>query len=439
MNALVPPRLNWFARIRSSRPAQIAAAGWRWIQAVIGWVPFSFPGLIALPALVASLYFLGVKRHDSVVLGMTACGLFLAAAGVVVVTLTAIAVRVLLIATPSVETLRLESGVPTRTGLSLGWLHWNPLVTIDVRWDHPLDVEIRAVSRGGRLVEEATAHGRAWSDAIVRRVRVADVLGLSRVTFRVKHRQAVRALPSRGRAETIDILAQHKPGEGLGHPDGMPEGDLIDARKYGPGDPLKLVLWKVYARAGRMLVRTPERAVAPCDKILAYFVAGPGDERSAELARAALDLGRLGNDYLFAADGDSTTTSTAADAVEAIARSVNARSYGGDGFASFLNQGTSRQVRSCVIFAPARRGAWVEAVVAGIRGFDGRAAVLIGVDESHLTAPASRMRRWLLSNAAADGSLAEMHEITATLTAAGARVSVLHAGTGERIPATTNG
>src|SRR5207302_1043248 len=99
------------------------------------------------------------------------------------------------------------------------------------------------------------------------------------------------------------------------HPRGKPDGELIEMRSYAPGDPMRMILWKVYARTGQLLVREPERAVARCQKSLVYFVAGSGDSASAGVARTALETGLFGPDFVFGADGRGAPATIPADAI----------------------------------------------------------------------------------------------------------------------------
>ena len=48
-------------------------------------------------------------------------------------------------------------------------------------------------------------------------------------------------------------------------------------RAYGHGDPMRHVLWKTFARSRRLLVRMPERAIAPSPTTVAFLIAGPGE------------------------------------------------------------------------------------------------------------------------------------------------------------------
>ena len=115
----------------------------------------------------------------------------------------------------------------------------------------------------------------------------------------------------------------------------------------------RLVLWKIYARTGRLMVRMPERAVSPAEKTLAYLVAAPGDEPAAGIACAAIenDL-KIGPDYLLHADGATACTRNVPEAVDQVVRSVNARSEGGTRLESLLVDGENQGIQACLMFVP---------------------------------------------------------------------------------------
>jgi hypothetical protein len=397
------------------------------LRAVSGWLPLTLLGLTVASA--AGLYLGAVVRwqmsEDRVALAAAGCVLFLSATAVALVFVTGLWLR-LWTCRGRQEALRLEGGVPCRTGYDLGWAHWNPLLKIDLGWEEPADVAVRVLSYRRRLVEEVTAEARAWRGDVIRRITVQDVLGLARVTFRVRYAQPVEILPRCSPVGELAMLAQYAPGEGLGHPEGKPVGDLLETREYGPGDPLKLVLWKQFARTGQMLVRLPERSVAPINRVLAYLVAGEADEPSAGVARALLETGRLGGDFLFGADGSAVTTQTVPAAREQIVQSANFRSAGGEGLATFLDRGKARGATVALVFVPCRPGAWLNKVIAGISRFGGACHVIVGVDELTVARPGKKLSRLLFSGDSKRDSRAGLQRVISQLQRVTARVTVVN-------------
>jgi hypothetical protein len=170
-------------------------------------------------------------------------------------------------------------------------------------------------------------------ERVVRRFAVRDLFGLSEIAWRRTETVSLRVLPERG------MLAQMPPPAGMADGDDLsdvyaePRGDRVEMRQYAPGDPLRMVLWKVYARTNRMMVRTPERSVAERRKGCAYLVASPNDDSTAAVARIAIERNLLGDDWCFAADG----------AAAAGRGSVGARRYAGDRHRDYADADSHRR------------------------------------------------------------------------------------------------
>ena len=147
-------------------------------------------------------------------------------------------------------------------------------------------------------------------------------------------------------------------GEDISDPFGSPEGDLIEMRKYVPGDSSRDILWKVYARTRKLVVRMPERAVTAKPRTCAYLIAGDEDENSASMAKYMLQSQLLGNNWCFGADGCSGTTDTLAGAMDFLASSGN-RPVKGCNLAAFLNEANKRGYHNCFVFVPASVGSWL--------------------------------------------------------------------------------
>jgi hypothetical protein len=349
------------------------------IAAALGWFPLTPFGVVTIPLLAVLLKVYGVSRNDRIVLTLGCCGLFLTALDVLLVTATSIWFKCRR-STKQLDPLVCEASAPFRTGYSLGRVVWIPLVKVDLVWDWPSGVAVELVPSRAGLLEEITAAERAMEGAIIRRFIVSDVFGLARTTFRRRAVQPITIRPDRGRVHRLELARQLEPGDELGHPEGKPEGDLIDMRRYAVGDPLKHVLWKVYARTGRLLVRMPERAVRPLRKTLVYFIAGEGDEPAAGIARALLEAGCFSPQFWFRADGQRTATCDVREAVHQIAASRSARDRGGEGLDSFLSRGEELGIKACILFVPCRTGEWLDRVARQLERRPGPFRVLIGMD-----------------------------------------------------------
>jgi hypothetical protein len=250
-------------------------------------------------------------------------------------------------------------------------------------------------------------------------------------------------LPARGRSLTAPLLEAMSGGDMRSHPAGPPDGDLVDMRRYVAGDPMKRILWKTYARTRALMVRLPERALAPTRRTVAYLVAAEGDEPAAGVARLALESGALGPDWRFCADGGERDVESVEEALELIVRSRAARSEGGLGLAAFLGRAAALGAYRCVLFVSPRPGPgpgdgrWLEVVEAALRqqAGVGQMEIIIGIDGVVDERRGRGWRRWVLRPPRDEATelaarRGEVERVAARLGAAGARVVLADRNTG---------
>lgn len=325
---------------------------------------------------------------------------------------------------------RLETTRAVRTGFRFARLIAWPLVEVRMTWEHPPGVEVALAPAGRWFEETVTAHERGRHERVVRRFVVEDIFGLTAVAFRRAVARPLVIVPAPS-ARGPAIAAGHAAGDGFSHPLGEPQGDLIEMRAYGHGDPLRHVLWKTFARTRRLLVRMPERAISPRPTTSAYLVAGAGDEPAAATARLYVEAGLLGEDFVFAADGAAAPTSEAAQALELIVDSVQRRADGAAELDAFRRGIEPVRLGRCVVFAPPSDGAWCERVAAFSRALPAPALVIIGVDGDVAAPPRRRAARWLLRDRGRAAVHRELGTVRAKLEAAGLQVKVLHRASGQ--------
>ena len=259
------------------------------------------------------------------------------------------------------EPIEAETNSPMLTPFLFPRLRLLPMIELKLVWETPENVVVSTETVGNRLQEMIVAGQRGEHRAVVRRFIVRDVFGLFRWTFRKRSAQRVVVLPQRCPAAATQIM-HLVGGDGLSDPRGPADGELLDIRRYAPGDPLRLVLWKVFARTRQLMVRTPERAVSPDPSVMAYFVAGAADDASASLARHCIEQQLFGKNYTFQADGSEKPVGQDAAALEQIVRSVGYRKQGGLGLSKFAEE-ARRQRRTLLLFLPATDGPWREHVL----------------------------------------------------------------------------
>ena len=418
MSAARPPGRLGHSAVRAW---STLSRGWRrgW-RAFADKFPLTLLGLLVGAAAGLALWQLGVKHQDHVLYVATAGVLALLIVLVVAVTVTAVAYHDVLarrLRATSTEPVRLEAGTSIESGFAAPGLAFLPLVSVSWEWAEPTAVLVETHVRHGQLVEEVMFAERGEYPRVVRRVILGDVFGLVRLAFHVVENRPRIVNPALGRPLSTPLLDSFAGGDHLSHPLGPPDGDRLEMRRYAAGDPMKWILWKTYARARQLMVRVPERAISPTRRTLAFLVADHGDEAAAAVARLAVESGALGPDWRFSSDLPASGASTApavltvgagedaADSRHALAliiRSHATRGHGGEGLTSFLDRQSSFGVGRCVVFAPARRGPWVELVEEQIRRQPGRFEVVLGTDGVQGTGARGRMRRFFLAEALGD-------------------------------------
>jgi len=332
--------------------------------------PVTYAGWALLALAAAAFWFLGVRRLDLVLLSASVLAALLLA-GLSAATLAA---RLWLRGrTPGgAARLDLACGAWNPTGFRVPLSPWLPFLRARVAWEAPEGVRVGLP--GG--LERAFPLRRALAPGVVRRVRVGDILGLTETGWRVAG-PAARILPLRAALDPCVVLSGLIPGEDQPDPRGGAQGDRVDIRKYGHGDPLRMILWKAYARTRKAFVRIPERAVEPAPRVCAYLPADAADEPPARLARTLLERGLLGPGWRFGADGCEDAQDLDG-ALEALARSGSAPPA--PGLAPFLERARRDGFGACILLLPGLDGPWVKGVQAALAGAPLRVHAVFALD-----------------------------------------------------------
>lgn len=414
-------------------------------QTVQGYVPLPTGlGVVVLGLALFAYFGIGVPRADYV----------LQLVGFVAMVLVGLAFLCVLVGAFAVHRAFLRRPVDTRpisfeamrgfaATLRLPAFRAFPLMELAWTWASPVGFAVRIDRQGAELQETVEALERGRTDTIVRRFVIEDPFGLVRMPLLRSEARSVDVLPWSGRLVSAPMLRAHAGGDDQPHPLGDAIGDRVEMRNYAPGDPLKLVLWKVYARTQELMVRTPERAVSPSLRIVAYLPAAQGDEPAAAAARVAVESRLLGDGWVFSADGATGPAQHAEHASELIVASRNARDTPeGDaaGLQRFLSTEAEAGRTRLVLFVPAVPGPWLATCLQALAG---RAvpvtAVLCtdGVDEV-ATAPTKRDRYLKRPEQAGPKresrtTVDQLQEVADTLSAAGVHVLGVERPTGKML------
>lgn len=309
------------------------------------------------------LYFIGLKRSDLLVAVASGCMLAAAALTTLTVLLTAlITVRRWPKETPAVSSL--EVNARGWTGLEVRAPRL-PLVEVLWTWDAPPQVKVENQRGLEKQLEEVVLPSRrGMTTQVTRRIVVRDVLGISNISWSRTETADLRILPSQGKLQVDSLVQSLFSGDDHSDPRGEPHGDRVDMRRYTPGDPPRLILWKVYARTRKLMVRVPERAVITQPRTCAYLVSGPKDEACAAMMRSVLERDLLGHGWRFGADGNTGYADKREQALTFLARSGNPGVEPAKGLSGFLEQADRDGYQSCLVVIPPVRGKWQQAVAA---------------------------------------------------------------------------
>ena len=418
--------VRWPAALRRVTGRFVApiARVWRrffrsWVLALIGIFPFTKTGIAFLALFATAMWVYGVLVRDLVLLVAGLGGALVLVALLLCTMLTAsiIWARTRKALTPG--ELDLDTGIPQPTGYRLRRARWIPFAVVDWQWVNDgggeTSARVELESDGAHLKEMASPARRCIVQRVVRRFAVRDLFGLTEISWRRKEDVMLRVLPYRGMLAQMPPPAGMAEGDDLSDPYAQPKGDRVEMRQYAPGDPLRMVLWKVYARSGKMMVRTPERSVAERKRGCAYLVTSPQDDATAA-ARVAIERRLLGDDWCFAADGVEREANDDRDAAfEIIARSGEAKPEDRAArLASFLTRRESEGYQFCLLFIPPDASAWDAVAAQSAATLTMRVQVLtvageILPDQVPARGVAEVMGRWLLKPGEPDGvSLADI-------------------------------
>ncbi len=376
----------------TARPRSLPARARRAWSRIWGRVPLSAAGLLAGLMAWGGLSYWGLEQSDFVIRAAGLAVLAVLAVSVIGVTLAGLVLWTHLRRAPGRVEAHHEVGHPLDTGFAVPRFRFWPLIRMDVQWAEPAAVEV-LLEPDGALARERVVFGeRGRPRTVLRRFAVSDVFGLAKLGFERAWPATLTVEPARA---TVDLTAaiRNAAGDGHAHPSGEVEGDLVEMRRYGPGDPVRLILWKAYARSRRLLVRMPERAVAPQPSTVAYFVAGEGDEPAASVARTFVEAGLLGPDFTFGADGTATPATTPEAALMAIIASAHHRSAGGEGLAGFLAAVPRERLGRCILFVPGEPGPWQAHLAAFVEALPAPPTVIASADG--VLGPVADRWRWL--------------------------------------------
>ncbi|MCA9794323.1 MAG: DUF58 domain-containing protein [Candidatus Eremiobacteraeota bacterium] len=357
-----------------------------------GYFPLTAAGLGVTAAIGLAFPLVGIARLDLVVVSVALAAAAVLCFSVLVVCLSALWLRRRLGGFSRLP-IELTAQHPCPTGISLSLPSYLPMVKVEWEWED-LDAEVSLARQAEWVRERVNCRRRGIYPGVVRRFTVRDVLGLASLTLRHPQQVRIRVLQATGRLESVHLVRSLLPGDDIPDPAGEVAGERLDMRGYQRGDSVRFILWKVYSRSGKVMVRVPERAITSSPRACAYLLTGPNDEASAGLARVLVSHGLLGAGWRFGADGATRWSHRADEALEQIAASGNRLRSTPAGLATFLKEAETDGFGYCIVLAPAGSVDAARLVEAAVRFSRLRVDVWVGVDQD-LERPARGVWKWL--------------------------------------------
>ena len=402
---------------------------YRTLRSLAGLFPLTLQGVFTLLVTATALSIYGYGAMDLVVFALAICALTILIFSLFCAVISGVIIQrqvnnIIRRAGGAYESIEVEAGFPNETGFTLPALNYFPLVKLSWHIAFPDFIETRIrIAPDRTLAEEIIPQKRCCTDHVIRQFSVTDVLGFCRYSWRQQQDIRCLALPRTNTLKPLPLLRSLTAEDGIPNPSGDPEGDRMEIRPYTPGDSVRDIMWKVYARNRQLNVRLTEKSVFHSRRTVAYLLSSDHDEAAAAVARAALESGALGEDWAFAADGTEQPCDTLPAALEAVARSRAIETPYSYGLDRFLDLAAGQAGAHCIVFAAAGTAPWLAQLKNTIGRFPGHFSLVLATDSLENSPDPGFWRRLLLQDGAAGaaglGAAGGRHELPGLLTELG--------------------
>ncbi len=395
--------MNWLTKQNTLHFKDAAVgllrSGWRIAR---GLFPLTWVSVVLL-ALIYYVWFWEVSAHANQILYSVAALWIFVVAVLLIFTLLG-SVMVFGFTRRACKKMILEAKNETGGHVQSKYRVYNPIflpfIAVDVELEEK-SIERREKRRLFWITESLVPRERGRYLSLHRKVTVHDIFGLTSITFVLRQGACLEIKPATSHFEMVAFQTRTS-GDGYSHPEGDPRGELVEMRRYQAGDPLRLVIWKVFARSRKLVVRAPEPAIVEENDMFVYFVSGQDDETSASMARSF--LAAFGNDkkeLCFAADGAQRIVSDETDGVNDVIDSVGHRKRGGEDLMTVAPLVKAGAMAHCFLLVPPKMGKWFDFVKTFIGQYRVSPIFVVSVDarkENKQSAKASFLRRFLCSD-----------------------------------------
>ena len=352
---------------------------------IYGSYPLTLQGTIVLLISTTSLKFFGYDSMDLVIFALAICAIVILIFCLFCVMIGGLIIqkkiRGKIYQENNGDPVSVEVGFPNETGFRVAPIRILPLVKLKWKFIYPDQIETRIrAKKGAALSEEIVPNKRCKINHVIRKFSLSDVLGFCRYSWIQKQTLNFTALPQTSTLSAIPQLRSLNAEDGLSNPSGKPEGDRMEIRRYVPGDSIRDVMWKVYAKTRQLNVRLAEKSVLQDTQTLAYLLSSDQDEAAAAIARMSLETGALGEDWTFGADGCDHPCKDLESALDAVAKSRAIEVPHEYGLDKFLRFATGKSSTYCIIFAAAEIAPWLPKVLDTVSSVSNGFSIVLATD-----------------------------------------------------------
>ncbi len=367
----------------------------RIFRRIRGFFPITWSGLLFV-CLAYLVWFGEVAKHSNQIL--FAAVLWFAAAVAVIFVFECLGTLIVALATVRANREErafdaLETGQVVESGYRVYRPFYLPFIQVEIETtEAPYTSTFRASHTWYNEMAKMSVRGRYTS--VEHLVTVRDLFGMFAITFPHTTTFFAEIKPATSHFESIQLSARTS-GEGYSYPAGEAKGELVEMRRYQAGDPLRYVLWRVFARSRKLLVRAPEPAIVEEQEMFVYFIASQNDEPSASLTRAFLStLEDTDAELHFCADGANRVTTNAKDALWDVVESVNHREHGAETMEEQARAIPQQALRRCFVMVPPQKGAWLDHVKSFCANTGVHPTFVMALEPEEVAAkPASRLQK----------------------------------------------
>lgn len=354
------------------------------LRRLLGWLPISARGLFLILASVTLFRFYGRLSADWILLVVGVFGIVLAGLSSLSVGMTFLLFdwrirrkNVL----QHTDPLKGETAKPLLSDFYIPRL-WLPFLDFMIDWEDKaatIDIVDTPVGR----TESVRFSRRRYTQEIVRVFVVRDLFGLAECRWKYHQKRECKILPG---------IHEHPPsliralidGDGKFVPSRPRVGDRVDTRKYIPGDPVRYIHWKLFAKTSEPVIRIPEPAAVYDKQVIAYLLCDEEDEFAAEVARWALARGGLGSKWFFSADHCEGYADELATAHRFLCLSGRDTEPEDGGLASFLENVRFRpQQHRLVLFASGNLEAWLSRAMPTLQRYAAVTSLVLASEKEH--------------------------------------------------------